>query len=163
MKRHGGTVDKHIGDAVMALFGAPVAHDDDMLRALYAAAELRDRMPDLSRALGLDLSMHAGLAVGEVIVGTSVGGYTAIGESVNLAARLTDLAPAGEIFVSEQVQRALPAHAQFEARGRHAVKGFAEPVDIWRLAGLTRPESRPHPNAVRGPSCRDRSDRGAAG
>ncbi|MBV9982369.1 adenylate/guanylate cyclase domain-containing protein [Bradyrhizobium sp.] len=135
--RHGGTVDKHIGDAVMALFGAPVAHDDDVLRALHAAAELRDRMPDLSRALGHDLSMHAGLAVGEVIVGASGGGYTAIGESVNLAARLTDLAPAGEIFVSEHVQRALAGHAQFEARGRHAVKGFAEPVDIWRLAGLT--------------------------
>ena len=81
VKRHGGTVDKHIGDAVMALFGAPVAHDDDMLRALYAAAELRDRMPDLSRALGRDLSMHAGLAVGEVIGGAmQCGGYTAVGE-----------------------------------------------------------------------------------
>ena len=140
VKRHGGTVDKHIGDAVMALFGAPVAHDDDMLRALHAAAELRDRMPELSRALGLDLSMHAGLAVGEVIVGASGGGYTAIGESVNLAARLTDLAPAGEIFVSEPVRHALAGHAQFEARGRHALKGFAEPVDIWRLAGLTHPD-----------------------
>ncbi|MBN9488689.1 MAG: AAA family ATPase [Alphaproteobacteria bacterium] len=140
VKRHGGTVDKHIGDAVMALFGAPVAHDDDMRRALHAAAELRDRMPDLSRALGLGLSMHAGLAVGEVIVGASGGGYTAIGESVNLASRLTDLAPAGEIFVSESIQRALAGHAQFEARGRHAVKGFAEPVDIWRLVRLTHPD-----------------------
>lgn len=98
VKRHGGTVDKHIGDAVMALFGAPVAHDDDMLRALHAAAELQNRMPDLSRALGRDLSVHAGLAVGEAIVGASGGEYTAIGESVNLAARLTDLAPAGEIL-----------------------------------------------------------------
>ncbi|HTO65619.1 MAG TPA: adenylate/guanylate cyclase domain-containing protein [Bradyrhizobium sp.] len=140
VKRHGGTVDKHIGDAVMALFGAPVAHDDDMLRALHAAAELRDRMPELSRALGRDISMHAGLAVGEVIVGVSGGGYTAIGESVNLAARLTDLAPAGEIFVSEPVQRALAGHAQFEARGRYAVKGFTEPVDIWRLAALAHPD-----------------------
>ena len=140
VKRHGGTVDKHIGDAVMALFGAPVAHDDDMLRALHAAAELRDCMPDLSRTFGLDLSMHAGLAVGEVIVGASGGGYTAIGESVNLAARLTDLAPAGEIFVSEPVQRALAGHARFEARGRYAVKGFAEPVDTWRLAELTHPD-----------------------
>lgn len=140
VKRHGGTVDKHIGDAVMALFGAPVAHDDDMLRALHAAAELRGRMPELSRALGRELSMHAGLAVGEVIVGASGGGYTAIGESVNLAARLTDLAPAGEILVSEPVQRALAGHAQFETRGRHAVKGFAEPVDIWRLTGLTHPD-----------------------
>ena len=140
VKRHGGTVDKHIGDAVMALFGAPFAHDDDMLRALHAAAELRDCMPDLARTFGRDLSMHAGLAVGEVIVGASGGGYTAIGESVNLAARLTDFAPAGEIFVSEPVQRALAGHAQFEARGRHTLKGFAEPVDIWRLADLTHPD-----------------------
>ncbi len=61
--------------------------------------ELRERMPVLSRALDRDLVMHAGLAVGEVIVGASGGGYNAIGEAVNLAARLTDLAPPGEIFV----------------------------------------------------------------
>ena len=136
--RHGGTVDKHIGDAVMALFGAPVAHDDDMLRALRAAVELRERMPVLSRALDRDLVMHAGLAVGEVIVGASGGGYTAIGEAVNLAARLTDLAPPGEIFVPRAVQLALADCAQFEARGHHMVKGFAEPVEIWRLAGLAQ-------------------------
>ena len=92
-------------------------------------------MPVLSRALDRDLVMHAGLAVGEVIVGASGGGYTAIGEAVNLAARLTGLAPPGEIFVLRAVQLALADCAQFEARGRHMVKGFAEPVEIWRLAG----------------------------
>ena len=136
--RHGGTVDKHIGDAVMALFGAPVAHDDDMLRALRAAVELRERMPVLSRALDRNLVMHAGLAVGEVIVGASGGGYTAIGEAVNLAARLTDLAPPGEILVPRAVQLALADCAQFEARGHHMVKGFDEPIEIWRLVCLAQ-------------------------
>ena len=134
--RHGGTVDKHIGDAVMALFGAPVAHDDDMLRALRAAAELRACMPSLSDEQGRELAMHAGLAVGEVIVAASGGGYTAIGETVNLAARLTDLASPGEILVPEPVRQAMADCAQFEARGRHGLKGFAEPVVVWRLAGL---------------------------
>ncbi|MCW5748611.1 MAG: AAA family ATPase, partial [Alphaproteobacteria bacterium] len=141
VKRHGGTVDKHIGDAVMALFGAPVAHGDDMLRAVRAALELRARMPGLSQALGRQLAMHAGLAAGEVIVGASGGGYTAVGETVNLASRLTDLAPPGEIFVSEPVQRALAGRAVFEARGPQAIKGFDAAVDVWRLAGLGDPEA----------------------
>ena len=73
-----------------------------------------------------------------VIVGASGGGYTAIGEAVNLAARLTDLAPPGEIFVPRAVQLALADSAEFEARGHHKVKGFAEPIEIWRLAGLAQ-------------------------
>jgi class 3 adenylate cyclase/tetratricopeptide (TPR) repeat protein len=139
VRRHGGTVDKHIGDAVMALFGAPVAHDDDMLRAVRAALELRSHMPALSRDAGHALQMHAGLAAGEVIVGASGGGYTAVGETVNLASRLTDLAPPGEIFVADQVQRALAGRARFETHGQQAVKGFAAPVDVWRLTGLADP------------------------
>src|SRR5262249_11368904 len=71
VRQNGGTVDKHIGDAVMALFGAPVAHDDDITRALRAAAELRERMADLSSAVGRTLAMHAGIATGDVIVGQS--------------------------------------------------------------------------------------------
>ncbi len=148
VKRHGGMVDKHIGDAVMALFGAPLAHDDDVVRAVRAALELRARMPALSGELGRELAMHAGLTVGEVIVG---GGYTAVGETVNLAARLTALAPAGEIFVSEPVRRALAGRAMFEARGRHVLKGFADPVDVWRLSGLVdRDAAEPTPFVGRG-------------
>ena len=139
--RNGGAVDKHIGDAAMGLFGAPVAHDDDALRALRAAMELRERMPKLSRQFGRELAMHAGLAVGEVIVGGAGGAYTALGESVNLAARLTDLAPAGEILASEAVRRALVDRAQFETLGKLSIKGFAEPVEVWRLVGLTELDS----------------------
>ncbi|HJQ55636.1 MAG TPA: adenylate/guanylate cyclase domain-containing protein, partial [Vineibacter sp.] len=141
VRRHGGTVDKHIGDAVMALFGAPVAHDDDMLRAVRTALDLRELMPEVSRRAGRALQVHAGLAAGEVIVGGSGGGYTAVGETVNLASRLTDLAPPGEIFVAEPVQRALAGHALFEARGQHTVKGFGTPVDVWRLVGLADPDA----------------------
>jgi tetratricopeptide (TPR) repeat protein len=80
--------------------------------------------------------MHAGLAMGEVIVGSSGGSWNIVGETVNLASRLTDLAPPGEIFVSEPVQRALTGRAIFEGRGRHALKGFADATDVWRLADL---------------------------
>ena len=138
VRQNGGTVDKHIGDAVMALFGAPVAHDDDMLRALSAAARLREQMADLSSAVGRTLAMHAGIATGDVIVGQSGSGYTAIGEAVNLAARLTDLAPAGEIFVSEPVSRELAGSARFEALGPRTVKGLSEPVGVSRLVEITR-------------------------
>jgi class 3 adenylate cyclase len=141
VKENGGTVDKHIGDAVMALFGAPIARDDDMLRALRAAARLREQMPDLSQAVGRELSVHVGIATGDVIVGPSGSGYTAIGEAVNLASRLTDLAPAGEIFVSEPVWRELAGRARFEARGSQKVKGFSEPVGIWRLLDMTGQEN----------------------
>jgi class 3 adenylate cyclase/tetratricopeptide (TPR) repeat protein len=138
VRQNGGTVDKHIGDAVMALFGAPVAHDDDMLRALRAAAQLCERMPDLSREIGRKLLVHAGIASGDVIVGTSGSGYTAIGEAVNLAARLTDLAPPGEIFVSEPVWRETAGRAKFEAQSRRTVKGFADPVGVWKLLAMSQ-------------------------
>lgn len=138
VKENGGTVDKHIGDAVMALFGAPVAHDDDMLRALRAAARLCEQMPALSSAVGRSLAVHVGIATGDVIVGQSGSGYTALGEAVNLASRLTDLAPAGEIFVSEPVQRELAGRARFETQGRQRIKGFSEPIGVWRLAAITQ-------------------------
>jgi hypothetical protein len=122
----------------MALFGAPVAHDDDMLRAVRAATRLREQMPKLSSVVGRHLALHAGIAMGDVIVGQSSSGYTAIGEAVNLAARLTDLAPAGDIFVSEPIQRELAGRARFEALGPRSVKGFSEPVGVWKLLEITR-------------------------
>jgi hypothetical protein len=78
-----------------------------------------------------------------VIVGDSGGGYTAVGETVNLAARLTALSVAGEILVSEPIRLGLANHAQFEARGQYVVKGFAEPVDVWMLTGLSQRDPDP--------------------
>lgn len=137
VRRHGGTVDKHIGDSVMALFGAPIAHGDDTLRAARAALELVQAMPGLSQSVGRTLEAHIGIAAGDVIVAAGGdGGWSAVGETVNLAARLTSLAPPGEVYASDAVQRAITARVACESRGQHEVKGFATPVAVWRLAEL---------------------------
>ena len=94
IERFGGTIDKHIGDCVMAVFGAPVAHGNDPERAVRAALAIRDAMPDLSRELGCELNTHIGIASGQVVASGGAGHktYSITGNSVNLASRLTDQA-----------------------------------------------------------------------
>ena len=138
--QYGGTIDKHIGDCAMAVFGAPVAHSDDMLRAVKAALHIHRAMAGLSENLGRALRAHVGIATGEVIASstgsTQYREYTVTGETVNLASRLTELAGDGETIVADDVVRALGPVLALEPRGRHAVKGFAEPVAVWSLEGL---------------------------
>jgi class 3 adenylate cyclase/tetratricopeptide (TPR) repeat protein len=140
--RFGGVIDKHIGDAAMALFGAPLAHGDDALRAVRAALEIQSAV-SRSFSAGTDpLSVHVGLALGEVVA-SSVGsdhhrGYTVTGEAANVAARLLDRAGAGETFASDEIYRATSHAADYETVGRHSLKGIDDPVQIWRLAGLKR-------------------------
>jgi class 3 adenylate cyclase/tetratricopeptide (TPR) repeat protein len=139
---HGGSIDKHIGDCVMAVFGAPVAHGNDAERAVMAALRIRDSIPSLNERLGRDIEVHVGLASGEVLA-SQVGSarhraYTVTGESVNLASRLTDHARSGEIFLSAAVFRELSDRLDCEAVGDIDVKGFASPVSAWRLLGLRR-------------------------
>ena len=109
--RYGGTVDKHIGDAVMALFGAPVAHDDDPLRAAHVALHIHEALGQLGEAGGRPLQAHVGIASGEVVAGmlgrAEGHDYTVLGDSVNLAARLVGAAGAGQTLISEGVHRAL--------------------------------------------------------
>ena len=98
--RFGGTIDKHIGDAAMALFGAPVAHGNDADRAVRAALEIHTSLPGLNSGSAPPLSAHIGVATGEVVA-SSVGsqrhrGYTVTGEAANLAARLLARAASGE-------------------------------------------------------------------
>ena len=96
---HGGHVDKHIGDCVMAVFGAPVSHGNDAARAVSAALAIRDAMPELSSAVGRQLAVHIGVAGGQVVAsGTGSDThreYTVTGDTVNLASRLTDAAAIG--------------------------------------------------------------------
>ncbi|MGD9882754.1 MAG: adenylate/guanylate cyclase domain-containing protein [Reyranella sp.] len=137
---HGGTVDKHIGDATMAIFGAPVAHEDDPLRAVAAADDLQRAMSALSSELGRELATHVGIALGDVIAG-EVGGelrrdYTVVGEAVNLAARLVGEAGPGETMMSEAVWRAVAGRVRATAMGERSVKGIARPQRFWRLDGL---------------------------
>ena len=112
VERYGGTIDKHIGDATMALFGAPKAHGDDGLRAVRAALDIQAAVPPQLSTVSGPLAVDVGLAMGEVVA-SRVGSerrrdYTVIGEAANLAARLRDQARAGETLVSEEIWRATP-------------------------------------------------------
>src|ERR671930_80641 len=93
IERHGGTVEKFIGDAVMAVFGVPVLHEDDALRALRAAAEMRDALPELG------VQGRIGVATGEVVTGTEE--RLATGDAVNVAARLEQAAEPDEVLIGE--------------------------------------------------------------
>jgi class 3 adenylate cyclase/predicted ATPase len=137
---HGGIIDKHIGDCVMAVFGAPVSHGNDAERAVLAALNIRDSIPIVRERLGRDIGVHVGIASGEVLA-SQVGSarhkaYTVTGESVNLASRLTDHARSGEIFLSSAVYRGLRNRLDCDEVGDVDVKGFTSPVKAWRLLGI---------------------------
>lgn len=134
---HGGTVDKHIGDEVMALFGAPVAHTDDPERAVRAAFAAHEALAKLAEPI----PAHIGIASGQVVASRTGSGdfaeYTVTGGSVNLASRLTGLARPGETVISEEVRGAVADVAECEALGEVEVKGLSEAVTVWRLARLS--------------------------
>jgi class 3 adenylate cyclase len=149
VERYGGTIDKHIGDASMALFGAPRAYGDDALRAVRAAVEIQTLIPMKLRAASGPLAAHVALAMGDVVA-SRVGSerrreYTVIGEAANLAARLLDHAEACEILASEEICRATAQFADYEALGGRNFKGIDDPVPVFRLKGLraSAPERRP--------------------
>ena len=139
--RLGGTVDKHIGDAVMAVFGAPIAHGNDVLRALRAAVDIHAAMKLLSAETGRTLATHIGIASGEVVAAATGSAahhdYTVTGDAVNLASRLTALAKDGETVVSDDVQRAVAAFADAEPLGAVGIRGLADGVRAWKLIALT--------------------------
>ena len=138
---HGGSIDKHIGDATMAVFGAPVAHEDDPLRAVVAAEAIQRAMPLLSADLGrpetAPLLSHIGIALGEVVAG-EIGGavrrdYTVLGDTVNLASRLVGEAKPGEIVLDDAAWRAVSNRVRGTALGERMLKGIAKPQRLWRL------------------------------
>jgi class 3 adenylate cyclase/tetratricopeptide (TPR) repeat protein len=149
-----GTVDKFLGDSVLALFGAPLAHEDDPVRALYAALMMREHLESVNRAwtarLGEPLTLHVGVNTGVVVAG-NVGTdlhleYTVIGDTINTASRLQAAAPAGEILVSREAYR-LTQHAFiFEALDPIAIRGKREPVPVF---ALRRARVRPLPRGER--------------
>ena len=134
--QYGGTVDKHIGDAVMALFGAPIAHGDDALRALRAALDIQTSVSELNDPWGKPLSSHIGVAAGEVVAGEVGHGYTVLGDAVNLAARLVELAKPGETVISDGLARLLKGQIRAAALPPAAIKGIEAPAIGWRVEGL---------------------------
>jgi class 3 adenylate cyclase/tetratricopeptide (TPR) repeat protein len=132
LEHHGATVEKFIGDAVMAVFGIPVAHEDDALRAVRAAAEMRDAVEtiskDLERDLDVSLVARIGVNTGEVVAGDPSAGQALVtGDAVNVAARLEQAARPGEILIGADTHRLV----------RDAV--VVEPVDPLSLKGKSRP------------------------
>jgi class 3 adenylate cyclase/tetratricopeptide (TPR) repeat protein len=140
VKGYGGAVDKHIGDAVMALFGAPVAHDDDPLRAARAALDIHEALTRLSESAAHPLQAHVGIANGEVLAGAVSGAeaqdYTVLGDSVNLAARLVAAAGAGQTLISDGVHRTLAGRGLYDALGPMQFKGIDRSVRVWSLRGI---------------------------
>ena len=127
LERHGGTVEKFIGDAVMAVFGIPVVHEDDALRAARAAHELRDELAglnyELHREFGTELQVRMGINTGEVV--TNEGGTLATGDAVNVAARLEQTARPGKVLVGDRTARAARGfrfadHAPLALKGKAA-------------------------------------------
>ena len=136
--RYGGTVDKYIGDNVMALFGAPVAHEDDAERAVRAALGMQGAMGEINDALpeGTSFALRVGINTGEVLAGAVGDGYTVVGDTVNVASRLQSAGSAGAITVGERTVRATVDAIHYEELEPFDLKGKAEPVPAWRAVGL---------------------------
>ena len=129
VERHGGTIEKFIGDAVMAVWGTPTAHEDDAERAVRAAMELLDGV----NGLGEGISARAGIVTGEAAVTLGAEGQGMVaGDLVNTASRLQSVAPAGTILVSAATMNAASAAIVFEPAGAQELKGKTAPVDAYR-------------------------------
>jgi len=137
IKKYEGTVDKYVGDEMMALFGVPAAHENDAERAMRAALEIRQELKSLNQSIGIEIRMRQGLNVGEVVTGSvggdGQGGQTVIGDAVNLASRLEHLAGPGEIAVSEELAWLGKHVFEFSDLGERQMKGKAETVHAYRL------------------------------
>jgi class 3 adenylate cyclase/tetratricopeptide (TPR) repeat protein len=151
LERHGGTVEKYIGDAVMAVFGVPALHEDDALRAVRAAVEMRDGLArlnrELERDLGVGLAVRIGVNTGEVAADESAAGHGFVaGDAVNTAARLQAAAPPGCVVVGPVTRRLVAAVARLRPHGPIELRGKRRPVRTWivdevpaAVAGVRRP------------------------
>jgi class 3 adenylate cyclase/tetratricopeptide (TPR) repeat protein len=146
LERHGGTVEKFIGDAVMAVFGLPVRHEDDAARAVRAAAEMQSALellnPSFRADHGLELSNHIGVNSGEVIAGdASTAQRLVTGDAVNTAARLEQAAGGGEIVLGDLTYRLARDQIEVEFMAPLTLKGKAEPVPAYRLVSVNTDRS----------------------
>jgi class 3 adenylate cyclase/tetratricopeptide (TPR) repeat protein len=138
IERRGGTLDKFIGDGVMAVFGAPLAHEDDPERAVRCALGMLAAMEELNQASpNLDLAVRIGVTTGEALVRLGPDRQTegVVGDVVNTASRLQGVAPAGGVVVGEATFRATSRLFDYQELGAVQVKGKADPVPVWRLKG----------------------------
>jgi class 3 adenylate cyclase/predicted ATPase len=132
-ERHGGSVEKFIGDAVVAVFGAPVMHEDDAVRAVRAAAEMRAALPELG------VEARLGVNSGEVVTGSA--DWLATGDPLNTAARLEQAADAGEVLVGAATVALIGAAVEVERVEPVVAKGKAAPLEAYRLVSVRDPAS----------------------
>lgn len=143
---HGGRVDKVVGDAIVALFGAPVAHEDDAERAVRAALEMQKTVAGLQSELGLALQLRVGINTGEVLVGSirAGGDYTAMGDVVNVASRLQTTARPGTVVVGQATYALTSGVFLYRGLGLQRARGRDEPVAVWEaVESLVPPGRRP--------------------
>jgi len=141
IERHGGTVEKFIGDAVMAVFGIPTVREDDALRAVRAASEIRDALAALNERLeaerGIAIRFRTGVNTGEVVAGDPAGGTTLVtGDTVNTAARLEQAAPPGEILLGRITYHLVRDAVEADPVEPIVAKGKAEPLAAWQLRSV---------------------------
>src|SRR2546430_531644 len=136
VEAHGGSVEKFIGDAVMAVFGVPVAHEDDALRACRAAVEMRDALPELG------IRGRIGVNTGEVVTGTSE--RLATGDAVNVAARFEQAAAPGEVLIGEATHALASDAVAVEPVELLTLKGKSAPVPAYRLLSVLDVPDRSH-------------------
>jgi class 3 adenylate cyclase/tetratricopeptide (TPR) repeat protein len=156
--RYEGTVNQVLGDGIMALFGAPVAHEDHAVRACYASLAMQAAMQryaeEVRRSHGLEMQARVGLNSGAVVV-RSIGNdlhmdYSAVGQTTHLAARMEQLATPGSIRLTAATLRLAEGLVQVNALGQFPVKGLTEPVEVFELVGVSAIRQRLQASAARG-------------
>ncbi len=156
--RYEGTVNQVMGDGIMALFGAPLAHEDHAVRACYAALRMQESVKHYAegvrRTEGVPIQIRIGLNSGEVVVG-SIGNdlkmdYTAIGQTTHLAARMEQMAMPGSILMTTDALRLAEGYVQVKPLGLVNIKGLTEPVEVFEVTGVGAARSRLQAAAARG-------------
>jgi class 3 adenylate cyclase len=156
--RYEGTVNQVMGDGIMALFGAPLAHEDHAVRACYAALRMQEAVrrysDELRRAHGVEVQIRVGLNSGEVVV-RSIGSdlrmdYTAVGQTTHLAARMEQVAAPGTVRLTGDTLRLAEGYVEVRSLGPVPVKGLADPIEIFELAGAGQARTRLQAAALRG-------------
>jgi class 3 adenylate cyclase/tetratricopeptide (TPR) repeat protein len=156
--RFEGTVNQVMGDGIMALFGAPLAHEDHAVRGCYAALRMQESVKQYAekvfRSHGMPIQIRLGLNSGEVVV-RAIGSdlhmdYTAVGQTTHLAARMEQLATPGTILLAPATLQLAEGYVQVAARGPVAVKGLPDPLEIYELTGASALRSRLQATAARG-------------
>ena len=156
--RYEGTVNQVMGDGIMALFGAPLAHEDHAVRACYAALRMQGSVAQYAegvfRSHGVPVQIRVGLNSGEVVV-RAIGSdlhmdYTAVGQTTHLAARMEQMAAPGTILLAPSTLRLTEGYVEVAARGPVVVKGVPDPVEVHALTGASAHRTRLHAAAARG-------------